>query len=70
MSKHIKKISANIPRELLSEACKTMQLGQTETIVAGLKEIIAASKRKQLIDLKGKIKIDLDIDKFRGRTRL
>lgn len=70
MSKSTKKISANISRELLAEACKAMRLGQTETIVAGLKELIAASKRKQLIALKGKIKIDIDIDKFRGRTRL
>ena len=70
MAKQKKKISANIPRDILSEACKTMQLGQTETIVAGLKELIAASKRKQLIDLRGKIRIELDVDKFRGRTRL
>lgn len=69
MSK-LKKISTNIPEALLKRACSISELNQTEALIAGLKELVAQHERRQVLDLKGKIKIDLDLDSLRQRVRL
>ena len=69
MKRKIKKISALIPVDLLSEATKISSSTQTEAIISGLEELIRASKRKSIIDLKGKLKIEFDIDQERERAR-
>jgi hypothetical protein len=66
----VKKISTNIPEELLIKACNLTNLNQTEALIAGLKELIAQHDREALVDLKGRIKIDLDLDEIRQRFRL
>lgn len=65
-----KRISANIPADILAEAVRLAELSQTDTLVAGLKEIIAKSKREKLLSLRGKIAVDIDLDFLRQRTRL
>jgi hypothetical protein len=65
-----KKISTNIPADLLREACRLTDLNQTEALIAGLRELILQHQRSSIVDLKGKIKIDLDLDKVRQRVRL
>ena len=66
----VKKISTNIPEELLKKACNLTNLNQTEALIAGLKELIAQHDRETIVDLKGKIKIDFDFDEIRQRIRL
>jgi len=66
----LKKISTSVPESLLKRACDISELNQTETLIAGLKELIAQAERREVIKLKGKIKIDLDLDKVRERVRL
>jgi hypothetical protein len=66
----VKKISTNIPEELLIRACKLTNLNQTDALIAGLKELIAQHDRNAIVDLRGKIKIDLDFDEIRQRFRL
>ena len=66
----IKKISTNIPESLLNKACELSELNQTDALIAGLKELIAKYDRAEAIKLKGKIKIDLDLDKVRQRITL
>lgn len=66
----VKKISTNIPEELLKRACHLTNLNQTEALIAGLKELIAQHDREAIVDLKGKIKIDFDFDEIRQRIRL
>ena len=66
----VKKISTNIPEDLLKKACNLTNLNQTEALIAGLKELIAQHDREAIVDLKGKIKIDLDFDEIRQRFRL
>jgi len=66
----LKKISTSVPEGLLKRACDISELNQTETLIAGLKELIAQAERREVIKLKGKIKIDLDLDKVRERVRL
>ena len=66
----LKKISTSVPEALLKRACEISDLNQTETLIAGLKELVAQAERREVIKLKGKIKIDLDLDKARERVRL
>ncbi|MCO6431595.1 MAG: hypothetical protein J5J00_12100 [Deltaproteobacteria bacterium] len=68
--KKIKKISTNIPEELLKKACDLTNLNQTEALIAGLKELIAQHDREAIVDMKGKLKIDIDINEIRQRFRL
>lgn len=68
--KKIKKISTNIPEALLKKACDLTNLNQTDALIAGLKELIAQEERKSILDLKGKVRIDLDLDEIRQRVRL
>lgn len=66
----IKKISTNIPEQLLKKACSLTNLNQTDALIAGLQELIAQHEREAIVDMKGKIKIDLDLDEIRQRVRL
>lgn len=70
MAHKLKKISTNIPERLLKKACDITQLNQTDALIAGLKELIAQHERKKAIELKGKVRIDLDLDAVRQRVRL
>ncbi|MDZ4786765.1 MAG: hypothetical protein SGJ02_11890 [bacterium] len=69
MSK-LKKISTNIPAQLLRKACSLTSLNQTDVLIAGLKELIAQHEREAIVDMKGKINIDLELDDIRQRVRL
>lgn len=68
--KKIKKISTNLPEDLLRKACELTNLNQTEVLIAGLKELIAQHEREAIVDLKGKVRIDLNLDEIRQRVRL
>ena len=68
--KKIKKISTNIPEDLINKACKLSNLNQTDALVEGLLELIAKYNRKEAIKLKGQININLDLDKIRQRILL
>ena len=46
----LKKISTNIPAELLRKACDLTNLNQTETLIAGLKDLIAQRERETIVD--------------------
>lgn len=61
------KICTNIPKDLMDEAVDILGLNQTATIIEALKELIRKEKRKQLINLQGKIKIKFDPYISRGR---
>lgn len=65
----LKKVATNIPEELLREAVKLTGLNQTQSIIAGLEALIAQEERNRLLDLKGKIFIDLDVSKIRKRRK-
>ena len=64
-----KKISSILPSRLLSEATNLTRLNQTDTLVLALGELIRGYKRKSLLDLKGEIKINFDVEKDRERRR-
>ena len=64
-----RKIATNIPSDLLDEAVQLTGLNQTQTLVEGLKELIAKRKRLDLLSMNGKIQIRVNTDKTRGRIR-
>ncbi len=65
----IRKIATNIPSDLLDEAVQLTGLNQTQTLVEGLKELIAKKKRLDLLFMRGKIYIHVNTDKTRKRIR-
>jgi hypothetical protein len=64
-----KKISSILPAALLSEATELTQLNQTDTLALALQELIRSFKRKSIVNLRGKLKIDFDIERDRERSR-
>jgi hypothetical protein len=65
MSRTVRKITANIPAELLERAQRATGLGITETLVAGLEELQRTQKRSALRALRGRVKIELDLEATR-----
>ena len=64
-----KKISTILPVALLNEAVRLSNANQTDTLIAALQDFVRAFKRRTILDLKGKINIDFDIEKDRERSR-
>ena len=63
--KNIKKITLNLPGDLLSDAQKITGAGVTETIREALTELKKKKAREQLLKLRGKISFGLDLSKTR-----
>jgi hypothetical protein len=66
----VRKIATNLPSDLLQEATRLTGLNQTQTLIEGLRELIASRKRQKLLSLRGKLHIDFDARKARQRKRL
>lgn len=69
MSTKKKKICSILPADLLSEATELTQLNQTDTLMLALKELVRLYKRKSILDLRGRLKIDFDVNRDRERDR-
>lgn len=69
MKKQRKKISTILPADLLREATEISKANQTDTLILGLQELVKSHKRKSILDLKGRLKIDFDINQDRERSR-
>lgn len=65
MARAVKKVTANIPAELLERVQRATGLGITETLVAGLQELQRTQKRSALRALRGRVKISLDLEATR-----
>lgn len=64
----IKRISANLPAQLLEETTKITRKGITETLIAGLKLLQRSQAYEKAKPLKGKLHLDLDLDASRERS--
>ena len=65
MQSETQKITAHISKSLLKEAQESTGLGITETVKAGL-EVLAKQKAfENLIKMRGKAKLKIDIDDLR-----
>ena len=69
MATAAKKITANLPDELLKEAQKVTGLGITETLIAGLQSLRRLRAYSEFEEIKGKIHLNIDLDLARERNR-
>jgi hypothetical protein len=63
----IKRITANLPDDLIREATQVTQRGITETLIEGLKLIKRSSAYEKAQSLKGKLDLQVDLDSSRER---
>ena len=65
----VKRVTANLPEDLLRQAMEVTGEGITETIVAGLDQIRRSGAYLTAMNLKGKIKLEIDLESSRERSR-
>jgi hypothetical protein len=65
----IKRVTANLPRELLTEAMEVTGEGITETLVEGLELVRRRSAYDKAMALRGKLELDVDLEVSRERVR-
>ncbi len=70
MSQAVKKVATNLPAALLSEAMKVSGLNQTQALIAGLHELVAERRRRELLALGGNLKVAVDTNRTRERRRV
>src|SRR3984893_3117828 len=64
-----KRVTANLPEELLEEAMAVTGTGITETLVEGLKRVRHAGALSKALALKGKLQLEIDLGESRERHR-
>jgi transcriptional regulator of met regulon len=65
MSERVRKITVNVPVEVLDNAIRVTGKGVTLTVVEGLREIERRAKRSALRGLRGRIRFKLDLEETR-----
>jgi len=67
-SVHRMRTTLDLPADLVNEVKAMLGFkSKTDTIVYALNEIVRRAKRRKLIAMFGKVKIDIDLDKSRRR---
>jgi hypothetical protein len=69
MAGTVRRITANLPEDLLADAMKVTRKGITETLVEGLRLVRRARGFEKAMALRGKVKLDIDLETSRERTR-
>jgi hypothetical protein len=64
-----RRITANLPEQLLAEAMGVTGKGITETLVEGLRLVRRARAYEKAMALRGKVKLSIDLDASRERRR-
>jgi hypothetical protein len=64
-----RRITANLPPDLLEAAMLATGKGITETLIEGLLRVKRASAYEKAMALRGKIHLDIDLEELRGRRR-
>ena len=62
-----RRITANLPEDLVHEATQITQRGITETLIEGLKLVKRSSAFEKAQALKGKLKLKIDLTHSRER---
>ena len=58
----------DLPEELVNEAMKVTRIKtKTQVIITALEDLIRKTKISELKEYKGKIDLEIDLDKLRGR---
>lgn len=64
-----KRITANLPEDLLNDAMSVTRKGITETLVEGLRLVRRARGYEKAMAMRGKIRLDVDLEASRERGR-
>jgi hypothetical protein len=62
-----KRITANLPEGLLAEATRVTGKGITDTLIAGLELVRRSRVAAKAAALRGKIRLDVDLERSRER---
>ncbi len=65
MNRTAKKVTVNLPSDVLERAQKITGRGITPTIIEGLRELERREQRSALRQLRGKVRLELDLDQTR-----
>ena len=65
MSQHLRKVTVNLPEDVLDRAMRITKKGITETLLEALGELERRSQRSALRRLRGKVRIELDLEATR-----
>ena len=65
VASRLRKVTVNLPADLLEDAVRITAKGLTPTIVEGLQEIQRRAKRSALRELRGKVRFELDLETTR-----
>ena len=61
----LKKVTVNLPEEVLANAQRLTGKGITSTVIEGLEALERRSLRSALRDLRGKVRFELDLERTR-----
>jgi hypothetical protein len=61
----LRKVTVNVPAETLQNATRITGKGVTATIIEGLEELQRRAKRSALRSLRGKVRLELDLETTR-----
>jgi hypothetical protein len=64
-----RRITANLPEDLLDDALRVTGKGITETLVAGLRLVRRTRAYEKAMALRGKVHLVIDLDESRERAR-
>jgi hypothetical protein len=64
-----RRITANLPEQLLEQAMEVTGKGITETLVEGLRLVRRARAYEKAMALRGKVNLSVDLDVSRERRR-
>jgi hypothetical protein len=64
-----RRVTANLPDDLLDDAMEVTGKGITETLVTGLDLVRRTRAHRTAMALRGKIKLKIDLDESRERSR-
>ena len=65
----IRRVTANLPGELLEDAMDVTGKGITETLVTGLHLVRRTRAYRKAMALRGKVHLKIDLDQSRERSR-
>lgn len=63
----IRRVTANLPQDLLKEATLVTKAGITDTLIQGLKMLKRSAAYDRAQALRGKLKLNVDLDVSRER---
>ena len=69
MNEPTRRVTANLPEDLLEEAMKATGAGITETLTEGLRLVRRTRAYAKAMALKGKLRLRVDLDVSRERRR-